>query len=336
MKNQTQRDNTSNAVTVTGLSGIVRIMRGQLEGSGYISKLVPFAALIGLFILYSILIGPRFLATSNLLILLQQTVVVAITGFGLTFVIVSGSIDLSSGSVIALSGMVAATTASTSGVVIGVMAGLGTGALCGVFNGFGVSTLRIPSFIVTLGMMSIARGATIVYSGSRPVSVIGSYEFLGGRPEIFVVLAVALAVSYVLFNFTTFGRYCLAIGGDERVSKLTGVKVRRQKLLVFVFAGLMSGLAGVILSARLSAATPTAADTFELTAISSVVLGGTPLTGGIGTIQGTLIGGLILAVLTNGLVILGVPSAVQLVLRGIILVLAVLVSLERAKIGVIK
>lgn len=301
-----------------------------------LKRMVPFIALITLTLFFAIIAGDRFLTKNNLLVLLQQSVVVAVAGFGLTFVIVAGSIDLSSGSIIALTGMVAASISLTQGWVIGIISGILIGAICGFINGVNFAILKVPSFIVTLGMLTIARGLTIIYSRSMPVLILDSYEFLGARPAIFVVLGLAFIISYLLFNYTTFGRYCLAIGGDERVSELTGVDVTRQKLLIFVYAGIMFGLAGVILSARLSAATPTAAVGFELNVISSVVLGGTPLTGGIGSIQGTIIGALIMAVLNNGLVILGLSTDVQMVIRGIILILAVFVSFERAKIGHIK
>jgi ribose/xylose/arabinose/galactoside ABC-type transport system permease subunit len=302
----------------------------------FLKRMIPFIALIIISLFFSIVAGDRFLTKNNLLVLLQQSVVVAVAGFGLTFVIVAGSIDLSSGSIIALTGMVAASISLTQGWVIGIISGMLIGALCGFINGFNFAILKVPSFIVTLGMLSMARGLTIIYSRSMPVLILNSYEFLGARPTIFIVLGVAFVISYLLFNYTTFGRYCLAIGGDERVSELTGVDITRQKLLIFVYAGLMSGLAGVILSARLSAATPTAAVGFELNVISSVVLGGTPLTGGIGSIQGTVIGALIMSVLDNGLVILGVSTNVQMVIRGVILILAVFISFERAKIGHIK
>jgi ribose transport system permease protein len=291
------------------------------------SRLLPLAGLVGLVLFYWIAAGDRFMSVDNWRNLVQQASVVAIVGFGLTFVIVAGSIDLSVGSVAALSGMVAAGVADTSGTL---------GGLCGLCNGFVFAVLKVPSFIVTLGMLSIARGLTLVYSHTEPKGVIGTFEGMGTEPGIYYVLAGAFAVALVLFNATTFGRYTRAIGGDERVSRLSGVPVTRMKVSIFAFAGIMAGLGGVVLSARLGIATPQAGTGFELTAIAAVVLGGTPLTGGIGNVWNTLIGALIIQVLNNGLVILSVAPEVQQIVQGAILIVAVFVALERRKIGVIK
>jgi ribose/xylose/arabinose/galactoside ABC-type transport system permease subunit len=305
-------------------------------GRAALSRLLPLAGLVGLILVYWVAAGDRFMSTDNWRNLIQQAAVVAIVGFGLTFVIAAGSIDLSVGSVAALSGMVAAGVADTSGTLAGIAAGLLTGGACGLCNGFVFAVLKVPSFIVTLGMLSVARGLTLVYSHTQPKTVFGTYEGLGSEPGIYYILAGAFALSFVLFNLTTFGRYTRAIGGDERVSRLSGVPVTRMKVAIFVFAGVMAGLGGVVLSARLGIATPQAGTGFELTAIAAVVLGGTPLTGGIGNVWNTVIGALIIQVLNNGLVILSVAPEVQQIIQGAILVVAVFVALERRKIGVIK
>jgi ribose/xylose/arabinose/galactoside ABC-type transport system permease subunit len=164
----------------------VQPLLNTLPSFQILHRLIPFIALIGLIVFFTLLAGDRFLTKTNLLIVLQQSCVVAIAGFGLTFIIVSGSIDLSSGSVLALTGMVAADIAIKYGWGLGVVAGIVVGALCGAINGFGFSILKIPSFIVTLGMLSMARGATIMYSHSRPVMLLDSYEFLGSNPTIFL------------------------------------------------------------------------------------------------------------------------------------------------------
>jgi len=305
-------------------------------GRASLSRLLPLVGLLGLILFFWVAAGDRFMSADNWRNLVQQAAVVAIVGFGLTFVIVAGSIDLSVGAVAALAGMVAAGVADSDGTLAGIAAGLATGGVCGLCNGFVFAVLKVPSFIVTLGMLSIARGLTLVYSNTESKSVLGTFEGLGSEPGIYYVLAGAFAVSLVLFNLTTFGRYTRAIGGDERVSRLSGVPVTRMKISIFAFAGIMAGLGGVVLSARLGIATPQAGTGFELTAIAAVVLGGTPLTGGIGNVWNTAIGALIIQVLNNGLVILSVAPEVQQIVQGAILVVAVFVALERRKIGVIK
>jgi len=312
------------------------VSRKQLLNRAALSRLLPVVGLVGLILFYWIAAGDRFMTLDNWRTLIQQATVVAIVGFGLSFVIVAGSIDLSVGSVAALAGMVAAGVAEAGGALPGILAGLATGAACGASNGFICAVLKVPSFIVTLGMLSIARGLTLVYSNTEPKSILGTFEGLGSEPGIYYVLAGAFAVAFVLFNSTSFGRYTRAIGGEERVSRLSGVPVTRMKIAIFVFAGIMAGLGGVVLSAQLGIATPQAGVGFELTAIAAVVLGGTPLTGGIGNVWNVLIGALIIQVLNNGLVILGVAPEMQQIIQGAILVLAVFVALERGKIGVIK
>ncbi len=300
------------------------------------SRLLPLAGLLGLVVVYTVLAGDRFMTTENWLNLVQQASVVSIVGFGLTFVVLAGSIDLSVGSVVALSGMVGAMVAGPYGAGLGIAAGLAVGASCGLANGIVCSLFKVPSFIVTLGMLSMARGFTIVVSESDARAVHGVLEWMGTQPGIYVMLAGALALTYALLNWTTFGRYARAIGGEERVSGLSGVPVNPVKIGVFVVSGLFAGLGGLVLSGQLGFATPQAANGFELTAIAAVVLGGTPLTGGIGNVWNTAIGALLIVVLNNGLVILGVPSEIQQIVQGAILVLAVLVALDRSKIGIIK
>ncbi|MFF9647342.1 ABC transporter permease [Kitasatospora aureofaciens] len=272
----------------------------------------------------------------NWLTLIQQATVVAIIGFGLSFVIIAGSIDLSVGAVAGLAGMVTAGVGLSHGPLIGLLAGLAAGCTCGLFNGLLLAHLKIPSFIVTLGTLSIAGGITLVYSHSQSKVAPETLLSLGTQPGIYLVLAAAFLVAMVLFNFTTFGRYTRAIGGDERVAALSGVPVRRMKVFIFVFGGLMSGLAGIVLSARLGVADPQAGSGFELTAISAVVVGGIPLTGGIGNIWNTVIGAVLIQVLANGLVILGVTAEVQQIIQGAIIIAAVLVALDRRKVGAIK
>jgi ribose/xylose/arabinose/galactoside ABC-type transport system permease subunit len=196
--------------------------------------------------------------------------------------------------------------------------------------------MRVPSFMVTLGMLSVARGLTIVISASQPVNVDPTFQLLGRMPGILILFALSFVAATVLLEYTAFGRRAVAIGGQERVARLSGVPITRLKILMFAFAGLMAALGGIALTGRVGAATPDAATGFELTAITAVVLGGTPLTGGVGNMMNTVVGALVISILINGMVILGIPSEIQLIVQGLVLVGAVFLSLERGKIGIIK
>ncbi len=300
------------------------------------TRLVPFLALIIVVVFFTITGGENFLSLDNASFLLQQSAIIAIPAFGVTMVIIAGSIDLSVGSVVALTGMVAAIVAKTHGVSAGMAAGVATGVAAGLTNGLGFAVLRVPSFIVTLGMLSVARGLTIVVSQSQPIDVSPAFQAIGKPPGIFIAFAACFVGVSLLLGYTSYGRQAVAIGGQERVARLSGVSIARMKILFFVFSGLMAGIGGVLLTARVGAATPTSATGFELTAIAAVVLGGTPLTGGVGNMTNTVVGAFILSILLNGMIIMGVPSEIQLIVQGAVLVGAVLLSLERSKIGIIK
>jgi ribose/xylose/arabinose/galactoside ABC-type transport system permease subunit len=300
------------------------------------ARLVPFLALIIVVAFFTATAGTRFLSVENWTFLLQQSAMIAIPAFGVTLVIIAGSIDLSVGALIALTGVVAAVVATTYGPFVGMAAALLVGAAAGVANGFAFSFLKVPSFMVTLGMLSAARGLTIVVSESQPIRVNETFQVIGRMPGILVLFVACFIAVTILLQYTTFGRQAVAIGGNERVARLSGVPVMRLKVLLFVFAGVMAAIGGLVLTARVGAATPTAATGFELTAITAVVLGGTPLTGGIGSMTNTVVGAFIISILLNGMVILGIPSEIQLIIQGVVLVAAVYLSLERVKIGIIK
>lgn len=298
--------------------------------------LVPFAALITVVAFFGVTGGHHFLSTANAGFLLQQSAIIAIPAFGVTLIIISGSIDLSVGSLVGFTGMVAALTAQSHGLVVGIVAGLVAGLLAGLVNGIAFAVLKVPSFMVTLGMLSVAHGLTIMISHSQPVNAGHGFQKLGQMPGLLILYALCFGGCAILLHLTAFGRRVVAIGGQERVARLSGVKVTRLKILLFMFSGLMAALGGLALTARVGAATPDAATGFELTAIAAVVLGGTPLTGGIGNMVNTVVGALILSILLNGMIILGVSGEVQLIVQGAVLVGAVWMSLDRSKIGVIK
>jgi ribose/xylose/arabinose/galactoside ABC-type transport system permease subunit len=300
------------------------------------ARLVPYLALIVVVVFFSLTGGTRFLSLDNASFLLQQSAIIAIPAFGESLVIIAGSIDLSIGSVVALTGTVAAVVASGNGPIAGFAVALLVGLGAGLFNGFAFSVMKVPSFMVTLGMLSIARGLTIVVSASQPINVDQGFQIIGRMPGILILFAVCFAGATILLNYSSFGRQSVAIGGQERVARLSGVPITRLKVLLFVFSGLMAAIGGLALTARVGAATPTAATGLELACITAVVLGGTPLTGGIGSMTNTVVGAFIISILLNGMVILGVPSEMQLVVQGLVLVGAVYLSLERVKIGIIK
>jgi ribose/xylose/arabinose/galactoside ABC-type transport system permease subunit len=302
------------------------------------ARYIPFLALILLIVGFGIAESERFLTVRNAQIIMLQSAVLIIVGLGMTFVIIAGSIDLSVGSLVAVAAMVSAAAANQWGLAGALTVALLVGAAAGLVNGLVFTVLRVPSFIATLGMLSVARGVTIIYSDGAPIPIqdVGQVLNLGTWPTPVFVAALAVVVCQVIYRLTPFGRYVQGIGGNERVALLSGVPVDRTKTLIFVLSGLMAGLGGLVTAARLGAGTPQAGTGFELDVISAVVIGGTPLTGGIGNMYSTAVGALVISTLSNGLVILGVPSEVQTVIKGIVLVLAVFISLDRRKIGIIK
>ncbi|MCL4846439.1 MAG: ribose ABC transporter permease [Acidobacteria bacterium] len=288
------------------------------------------AGLIALGLTLSLL-SPHFLTTSNLLNVFEQTAINAIIAVGMTFVIVSGGIDLSVGSLVALSGIVLALALQAGWPApVAVAAGIATGAACGLVNGTLITLGRLPPFIATLGMMSVARGLALVLAEGRPISGFdGGFRALAtgsvaGLPMPAVVMIIAFIVGHVVLTRTRFGRYVFAIGGNEEATRLSGVSVGFHKSLVYVVSGAASGLAAAVLTARLNSAQPIAGLMYELDAIAATVIGGTSLMGGEGSLGGTLVGALIMGVLRNGLNLLGVSSFVQQIVIGAVIIGAVL------------
>jgi ribose transport system permease protein len=278
---------------------------------------------------------PHFLTVSNLLNVLEQTAINAIVAVGMTFVIISGGIDLSVGSILALSG-IALGVALQSGAAapLAITLALAVGLACGLVNGALVTFGRLPPFIATLGMMSVARGAALMLAEGRPISGFGEeFRILAtGRvlmvPAPAIIAAGIYAVAHFVLANTVFGRAAYAIGGNEEAARLSGVHVRYHKTAIYGVAGLMSAAAAVILTARLNSAQPTAGTMYELDAIAATVIGGTSLLGGEGTIMGALIGALIMGVLRNGLNLLNVSSFFQQVVIGVVIIGAVLVDMS--------
>lgn len=298
------------------------------------------SALVGLVLLVVALsfASSNFLTTRNIINVGVQASVIAILAFGMTFVIITGGIDLSVGSIAALTAIVTAILATTMGInpVLAFLAGLIAGSLAGAANGVMVAYLRIPAFIATLAMLSVARGLTLVASDGTPVKTPSMVTFLGSDlfgwlPVPIIVMAVMGVIAAVILNRTLLGRSMYAIGGNEEAARLSGLNVRGTLMWVYILSGLFAGVAGLVLSGRLSSAGPQAASGFELDAIAAVVIGGASLSGGVGKIFGTLLGALVLAVIRNGLNLLNVNPFWQTVAIGVVIALAVVIDTLRRK-----
>jgi ribose/xylose/arabinose/galactoside ABC-type transport system permease subunit len=295
-------------------------------------ELGTLAGLFGLCVLLTVL-TPHFLTVSNLLNVMEQTSINAVIAVGMTFVILSGGIDLSVGSLVALSGVVLASALRADWpTALALVASLVVGAACGLANGLLVTLGRLPPFIATLGMMSVARGAALLYTDGRPISGFeaGFRGLATGRvlliPSPVLVMLATYAVAHFTLTRTRFGRYVYAIGGNEEATRLSGVSVGFHKATVYAVSGLASALAAAILTARLNSAQPIAGIMYELDAIAATVIGGTSLLGGSGGVGGTLVGALIMGVLRNGLNLLGVSSFLQQIVIGLVIVGAVLLD----------
>lgn len=293
-------------------------------------------SLIGLALLVLVLslLSPHFLTTENLLNITRQVAVNAILATGMTFVIISAGIDLSVGSVLALSGCVMAIALHAGvGIFPGILLAVGVGSLCGLANGFMTGYLRVPPFIATLGMMSVARGLALVVTGGYPIFELPEGFSYLGTGYLWDVLPVSLLFTFLVLVAAHFvltrmklGRYVYVIGGNEEAAVLSGVNVRATKMLIYTICGFLAGLASVVFVSRLNSAQPTAGIAYELDAIAATVIGGTSLFGGVGSIGGTVIGALIMGVLRNGLNLLNVSSFWQQVVIGVVIITAVYVD----------
>jgi ribose transport system permease protein len=298
---------------------------------------------IFLFILVVVftIMSPRFLSLGNLSTVLEQGTVLLVASVGATFIIMAGSIDISVGAIAAVSALVAALSADTLGA-FAIVPAVMVGALCGGINGLLVAVGKVPSFVATLGTQVVFRGLVLYFTKGAPVEILNN-SFLDtyssitfGIPHT-VMIGLGLAVvAWVIFRYTVFGREVLAIGGGERVSILTGIAVTRVKITMFVLLGALCGMAGLLQGARTMAATSQLGLGLELDVIAAVVVGGTPLTGGLGSITNTFLGVLIVTLLSNGMNMAGVDPYLQNIIKGLVLITAVYINIDRKKIGVIK
>lgn len=298
----------------------------------FLSRYGSLVMLATLIILMS-LTSKEFLTFHNLTNVARQVSIFAIIGTGMTFVIITAGIDLSVGSQLALTGCVAMTIIDkTNGDLLGIVAGIIVGAMCGAANGIAIARFRVPPFIGTLAGLTVFRGLSLVITNGLPIIKFeGSFRFIGqgviaGIPVPVIIMAIVVIVMQLVLSRTAFGAYVYSVGGNEEAARLSGIKVAWVKFWAYVLCGFLSGLSGMILMARLSSAQPAVGEGFELDAIAAVVLGGTSLMGGRGAVWSTLIGALVIGILSNGMNLMGVHSHYQLVAKGVLIVLAVLLD----------
>ena len=301
--------------------------------------LEEYKSLIGLVILIGIvgILSPSFFTVANLLNVLRQTSINGVIAAGMTFVILTGGIDLSVGSILGFSGAVAASClASGQSMFVTIILTLVIGSGVGLINGIIISKGKLQPFIVTLATMTILRGATLVFTDGKPISLgsgtsaiafskIGGGTILG-IPTPVVIMIFAFAICYYILTQTKMGRYTYALGGNEEATRLSGLNADRIKMFVYTISGLLASVAAIIITSRLFSAQPNAGDGYELDAIAAVVLGGTKLAGGKGKITGTIIGALIIGVFSNALNLLNVSSYFQMIAKGVVILIAVLLD----------
>ena len=312
-------------------------------------KLRTFIALIAVIVFFSIA-APNFLSTANLILMSKHVALNAFLAMGMTFVIITGGIDLSVGSIVGLCGMVAGYLVLNGidlqigytiyfNVIEIILITLTVGVLIGAVNGLLITRLNVAPFIATLGVLYVARGLALLSSdGSTFPNLVGKpdlgntgFGFLGagrliGIPiSIWILIAVALAAAYVA-RYTPLGRHIFAVGGNERAARISGVRVNAVKMFVYMFSGFCAAIVGLIISSELMASHPATGESFELNAIAAAVLGGTSMSGGRGTIGGTIIGAFVIGILSDGLVMMGVSSFWQMVIKGLVIIVAVVVD----------
>ncbi|MCL5772970.1 MAG: ABC transporter permease [Firmicutes bacterium] len=296
-----------------------------------------FLGLVAIYVIFAILCNREgFLTYTNTMNIARQISMITIIALGMTFVIISGGIDLSVGSIVALTGVFAAMTLNAMGgnIPLAIAVALASGLIIGAFNGLIIAHFRVPPFIVTLSTMIAFRGLVFLVCGGRPVGNLPeSFFFIGGGylilPVPVIIMAVAIVISWFLTNHTKFGRYTYAIGGNEEAARFSGINIKSMKVAIYSLCGLAAAISGVILTSRLFSGDPKSGQLYELDAIAAVVVGGTSLNGGKGTILGTLLGSLIIGVISNGLNLMGVESYTQNIIKGAVILIAVLLDQMR-------
>ena len=283
--------------------------------------------------IFASILSSSFLSVSNLFNVVKQITVAGIVGCGMTFVILTGGIDLSVGSIVGLAGAIAAgILVSTENVFLAILAALGIGIVCGAINGFFVAQCEIPPFIATLGMMTLLRGCVLVYTKGAPIAIkVDAYKFIGkgtilGVPVPILLLVIVYLIAHYILNQTGFGRSIYALGGNKEAARLSGIRVKYSEWIVYIFNGLMSGIAAIVLTARLGSAQSTSGEGIEMDAIAAVILGGTSLSGGTGFVLPTVIGAMIMGIIDNILTLMNVNPHATNIVKGAVVLLAVMVD----------
>lgn len=318
------------------LANMMGTIRRRLLNKKVLETYSLILIVLALFIALSIN-SPVFLTQTNLLNVLRQISINGILAIGMTFVIITGGIDLSVGSVVAFCGIVSAGLIRDAQMAVMpvVLIAILIGTVMGIFNGYFVAYWKAPPFVVTLSLMTIARGMTFVYCNGRPISPLtGEFLNIGrgsilGLPIPFVILFLVFILGYVILKYFKTGRYLYAVGGNENSANISGINVRSVKMFSYAVSGCLCGLVAIILTSRVSAGNPQAASGYELEAIAAAVIGGTSLSGGRGRLWGTLLGALLLGILYNGLDLLNVASFYQQIVKGLIILGAVLIDSKR-------
>jgi ribose transport system permease protein len=322
------------------------LQKKNLLQSDMVRRLAAFGGLIVMFIVFS-LASPNFFQFSNIVGILLATAVNGVLALGVTFIIITAGIDLSVGTVMTFSAVMTGVFITYWGlpVPLGILGGLAAGAFAGLVNGVVIAKMKIPPFVATLGMLYVAKGLSLVISGLKPIYFSDTPAFtqmamgsaLGAMipgfdiPNAVLILFIAALVAHLILNKTVLGRYTFAIGSNEEATRLSGVNVDKWKIAIYTLGGAFAGLGGVLIASRLNSAQPALGAGYELDAIAAVVIGGTSLSGGAGTILGTIIGAFVISVLTNGLRILSVPQEWQIVVTGAIVILAVYMDTLRRR-----
>ena len=308
----------------------------RFDLSGFFEKYGVLLAFVVL-VIVSTIIQPRFLSTTNLLNVIRQVSIFGIMAIGQTFVIITAGIDLSVGSILALVVVIVAGVLPVYGVVPAILIGLFVGSTVGFVNGLGVTFGRVQPFVMTLGMLGIARGLAFIYTGGMPIPVlVKSFLFIGngyilGVPVPAIIFLSLVIIAGLVLRYTPYGRYVYALGSNEEAARLSGVNVNLIKTSVYALSGLMSGIAGVLYASQLAVGPPIAGEGYELDAIASVVVGGTSLFGGEGGIAGTFLGAIIIGSMANILNLTGVSPFVQRLAKGLLIIAAVMLQARSRK-----
>ena len=316
-------------------------MKKSYQEKGIKSQISKYGIYIsfGLLCLILSFLSPYFFTFKNMINVLNQVSIIGIIAIGSTFVLISGGIDLSPGAVVALAGVMAAHFGHPDGypLIVPVLVGVSTGIIFGLFNGFVTSKGNVPPFIVTLGTMTIGRGlALLACDGMQVINLSDKYVSLAssqifGIPILIIFFILVFIFSNFILNMTRFGRHIYAVGGNENASHVSGLNVTRIKISVYAIAGALSGFGGLLLSSRTMVGSPIAGSGYELDAIAAAVIGGTSTTGGLGKLSGTIIGALIIQVISNGLDMINVASYYQQIVKGLIIILAVYIDMRSKK-----